>query len=46
MDPLLFMSNTVICVAHVDNFLFWAQSQSDLEKKLKYLKEDGTIYNW
>ena len=31
VDPCLFMSKTVICVVYVDNCLFWARSQYDID---------------
>ena len=40
------MSNTVICVVYVDDLLFWACSQSDIDYLMKYFKEDGPSYNW
>ena len=41
VDPCLFISKTVICVVYVDDFLFWARSQSDIDNVMNYLKEDG-----
>ena len=43
-DPCLFMSKTVIYVVYVDDFLFWARSQSDIDNLMKSLKDDGTSY--
>ena len=40
------MSKTVICVVYVDDCLFWARSQSDIDNVMKSFKEDGTSYNW
>ena len=40
------MSKTVICVVYVDDFLFWAHSQSDIDNVMKSFKEYGTRYNW
>ena len=40
------MSKTVIFVAYVDDCLFWASSQSDIDNVMKSFKEDGTSYNW
>ena len=31
VDPCLFMSKTLICVVYVDDFLFWARSQYDID---------------
>ena len=45
-DPCLFMSKTVICVVYVDDCLFWARSQSDIDDVLNYCKEDGPSNNW
>ena len=42
VDPCMFMSNTVICVVYLDDCLFWARSQSDIDNLMKYFKEDGT----
>ena len=41
----MFMSKTVICVAYVDDCLFWARSQSDIDNVMKSFKEDGPSYN-
>ena len=46
VDPCLFMSNTVISVVYVDDYLFFASSQSDIDKVMKYFKEDYPSYNW
>ena len=46
VDLCLFMSNTVICVVYVDDCLFWARSQSDIDNVMKYFKYYGTSYNW
>ena len=46
VDPCLFMSKTVICVVYVDDFLFWARSQSEIDNLKKSFKEDGKSYNW
>ena len=45
VDTCLFMSKTVICVVYVDDYLFWARSQSDIENVMKSFKEDGPSYN-
>ena len=34
VDPCLFMSKTVICVVYVDDCLFWAHSQSEINKEI------------
>ena len=46
VDPCLFMSKTVICVVYVDDFLFWACSQSEIDNVMKSFKEDVPSYNW
>ena len=46
VDPFLFMSKTVICVVYVDDCLFWARSQSDIDNLMKSFNEDGPSYNW
>ena len=46
VDPCLFMSNTVNCVVYVDDCIFWARSQSEIDNVMKYFKEDGPSYNW
>ena len=43
--PCLFMSKTVICVVYVDDCIFWARSQHDIDNVMKYFKEDGTNYS-
>ena len=45
-DPCLFISKTVICVVYVDDCLFWARSQSDIDNVMKSFKEDGPSYIW
>ena len=45
VDTYLFMYKTVICVVYVDDCLFWARSQSDIDNVMKSFKEDGTSYN-
>ena len=38
VDPCLFMSKNVICVLYVDDCLFWARSQSDIDNVMKSFK--------
>ena len=40
------MSNTVICVVYLDDFIFWARSKSEIYNVMKSFKEDGPSYNW
>ena len=44
--PCLFMSKTVICVVYLDDCIFWASSQSEIDNVMKSFKEDGFSYNW
>ena len=44
--PCLFMSNTVICMVYVDDCIFWARSQSEIDNVMKSSNEDGPSYNW
>ena len=46
VDPCQFMSKTVMCVVYVDDCLFWALSQSEIDNVMKNFKEDGPSYNW
>ena len=46
VDPCLFMSKTVICVVYMDDCLFWARSQSEIDNVMKSFKDDGSSYNW
>ena len=46
VDTCLFMSKTVICVVYVDDCLFWARSQSEIDNVMNYLKEYSPSYNW
>ena len=46
VDPCLFMSKTVICVVYVDDCLFWAHSQTDIDNVMKSIKQDGPSYDW
>ena len=45
VDTCLFMSKTVICVVNLDDCLFWALSQSDIDNVMNSFKEDGSSYN-
>ena len=42
VDPCRFMSKTLICVVYTDDCIFWAHSQSDIDKVMKSFREDGT----
>ena len=44
--PCLFISKTLICVVYVDDCLFWARSQYEIDNVMEYFKKDGSIYNW
>ena len=46
VGPCLFMSKTVICVVYVDDCIFWARSQYDIDNVMRSFKEDGPSYNW
>ena len=46
VDPCPFVSKTVICVVYVDDCLFWARSQSDIDNVMKSFKDYGPSYNW
>ena len=39
------MYKTMICVVYVDDCLFWARSQSEIDHVMKSFKEDGPNYN-
>ena len=45
VNPCLFMSSTVICVVYVDDFLFWARSQSEIDNVINSFNVDGPSYN-
>ena len=36
----------MICVVYVDDCLFWARSQYEIDNLINYFKEDGHSYNW
>ena len=40
VDPCLFMYNTVVCVIFVDDCLFWARPQSDIDNVTKSFKKN------
>ena len=40
------MSKTVVFVVYVDDCLFWAYLQSDIDNVMMSSKDDGTSYNW
>ena len=46
VDTCLFMYKTVVFVVYVDDCLFWARSQSEIDNVMKFFKEDGPSYNW
>ena len=46
VDPCLFMSKTVVFVVYVDDYLFWARSQYEIDNVIKSFKEDVPSYNW
>ena len=46
VDPCLLMFKTVIFLVYVDDCLFWARSQYDIDNLMKYFKEDDPTYNW
>ena len=46
VDPCLFLYDTVIFVVYVDDCLFCARSQSDIDNVMKSFKEYGPSYNW
>ena len=33
-------------MVYVDDCLFWAGSKYDIDNAMKFLKKDGTSYNW
>ena len=37
----LIMYKAIIYMVYVDDCLFWARSQSDIDNVMKYFKEDG-----
>ena len=45
MDLYMFVSKAVICVAYVDDCMFWARSQSDTDNLNKSFKDNRPIYN-
>ena len=46
VDRCPFMYKTVICLVYVDDCLFWASSQSDIDNVMNYFNKDGPSYNW
>ena len=42
----MFISNTLICVQYVDNFIWFYRDQKELDKVLQSLWDDGDKYNW
>ena len=46
VDPCLVMSKTVICVVYMDDCLFWARSQSEIDNVMNSFKEYGPSYSW
>ena len=46
VDLCLFISKTVIYVVYVNDCLFGACSQSEIDNVMKSFKEDGPSYNW
>ena len=46
VDPCLFTSKTVVCVVYVDDCLFLAHSQSEIDNVMKSFNWYGPSYNW
>ena len=46
VDTCLFIPNTLICEAYLENFLFWEHFQYNIDKVLRYFREYGNNYNW
>ena len=42
----LFMYKTFMCVVYVDDCLFWARSQYDIDNVMKSFKDDVPTCNW
>ena len=38
VDPCMFMSKNVICVVYVDDCIFWARAQSEIDNLMKSFK--------
>ncbi len=41
LDPCLFVGDKVICIFYVDDLLFWAQDEKDIQKLAMALHEQG-----
>eukprot|EP00957_Ditylum_brightwellii_P020019 1511446-Ditylum_brightwellii.AAC.1 len=46
VDPCLFISKKVICIVYVDDCLWFARDNKDIDAVLKSFKEDRDKYNW
>ena len=44
--PCLLISKTVVCVVYVDDCIFWAHSQYEIDNVIKYFNNVGPSYNW
>ena len=45
-NPCLSISNILVCVAYVDDCLFWDISQGDIDEVLKSFEYDGPKHHW
>ena len=41
LDPCLFVSDKVICICHVDDYLFWSRNESDITDVFDKLRDEG-----
>ena len=43
LDPCLFVGERVICIAYVDNLLFWSKDESKIHKLAASLRTSGMV---
>eukprot|EP00957_Ditylum_brightwellii_P131539 10032617-Ditylum_brightwellii.AAC.1 len=44
-NPCLFFTNKVICLVYVDNYLFFAPKQTDIDELLDRIRGEGMVFN-
>ena len=42
----MFVSDNVICIAYIDDCLWFAKNKADIDVVLQSFKEDGDKFNW
>ena len=46
VDPCMLISNTVICVQYVNDYIWFYRDQKQLDKVIQLFRDNGDNYNW